>query len=892
MREPAQNRNQDVHQIKKQLRLAKEPQKKVALLYELAHAYFHSDKEQAKRYALKAFNLAKKMKDKRAVARSANLLADTLRMEGKIERAIKYAQIGLEFSRRAKDKRIETESLNNLGLIFWHKGEFDQAIKYFEECLKLSDVAKTELVKSRAYINLSLLCWEKGDLNSAMEYQKRGLAIKERIGDSFGIGISQLNLGLIYGDIGDWEKAIECYYRALVEMEKRKDLTHIALCYNNLGEVYLRRGKSDKSKELFEQAIRNADLAPSPWVKAEALGNLGENYFRQGDMLRAMDCFNQDIKLSTKMEDKEELAETYRRIGELLLISGEKEKAKKSLNQGLALVSLTGAKKEEGNIFRVFGNFYSELDNVAEAKNSFQRGLEILKEFGNNYELGRLYLDYGVVLANHGDKDIAITYLNEAKNIFQRLGATFELEAAESQFTKIGIEKDRTQKILMELSSLASQSNSIAEFGREVLNLIKNTLFIEKGAFIIYRGGTFVLGEISSAELEALCRKQKLQITPLVVTCPVTVAGTVIGMLCIKWQEVGRAVTDQGFFETIGNILALGIERVVSQKELKRGKETISPTYPMMVGAETTLKDIFSTIKKAAPTKVSVLVNGESGTGKELIARTIHNLSNRAEKPFLPINCAAIPETLLESELFGIEKGTATGVLQRKGKFEQAAGGTVFLDEIGDMSLNLQAKILRLVQEKKLERVGGRKPIDVDIRIIAATNKDLEKVIADGKFREDLFYRLNVVSIQLPPLRERKEDVLELVGYFVDKYCREYKRNLKGVSGEVLARFLEYSWQGNVRELENVIERAVVLARGDQISLADLPSIFQRTGESVFDYRQAKVQAKSQTQILEKEFLVQTLKKNNWNMTRTAEDLNITRRHLYRLLKKYKIERE
>jgi DNA-binding NtrC family response regulator/tetratricopeptide (TPR) repeat protein len=861
------------------------------LLFELAQAYFHSNKEKAKRYSTEAFNLAKKIKDNRAIARSANLLADTLRMEGKIEQAIKFAEIGLEFSQQAKDKKIEAESLNNLGLILWHKGEFDQAIKYFKECLELSEVLNVELLKSRAFVNLSLLYWEKGDLNLAMEYQKKGLKIKERIGDSFGIGISQLNLGLIYGDLGDWEKAIECYYRALVEMEKRKDLTDIALCYNNLGEIYLRRGKLEKSKELFERAIKTADLAPSPWVKAEALGNQGENYFRRGDLVRAIDCYNQDIKLSTKRDDKEELAETYRRMAELLIISGAKEKAKKFLDQGLELIHLTGAKKEEGNIYRVLGNFYSESNDISGAKNSFQKGLEVLKQFGNNYELGKLYLDYGIAFASYGDKDIAITYLNEAKNIFQRLGAAYELETVESYLAKIGIEENRAQIILKELSSLATQSNSFTGFGREVINLLKNRMFIEKGAFIIYRGGTFITGEISSEELESLCQKQKIQITPLTIICPVTVGGAVIGMLGMKWQEMDKAITDQSFLETTGNILALGIERLASQKIVKRGKEIVSTTYPMMIGEETTLNEIFSTIKKAAPTKVSVLIQGESGTGKELIARTIHRLSDRSENPFLPINCAAIPETLLESELFGIEKGTATGVTQRKGKIEQAVGGTIFLDEIGDMSLALQAKILRLLQEKQLEKVGGRKVIDVDIRIIAATNRDLENTIAAGKFREDLFYRLNVVTIHLPSLRERKEDIPELIGYFVDKYCREYKRSLKGVTGEVLARFIEYSWPGNVRELENVIERAVVLARGDQISLVDLPAIFHRTSEEILDYRRVKVQTKSQTQILEKEFLCQTLNKHNWNITRTAQDLNITRRHLYRLLKKYKIER-
>jgi two-component system response regulator AtoC len=886
------NVNDNVSQKLKQLKLTCDSQEKIAILKELTQTLFHTNKAQAKKYALRALRFAKEKSDQNTVAQVSNLLADILRLEGKIDQALKYAKIGLEFGRRAKDKKAEADSLNNLGLIFWHRGEFDKAIEGFNQSLKICEITKDELAQSRAYTNLSLLYWEKGNLNLAMEYQKQALEIKERIRDSHGIGISQLNLGLIYGDMGDWDKAIEYYYRALVEMEKLGNKTDIGLCYNNLGEIYLKRNKLDKARELLEAAIKNADLAASPWVKAEALGNLGEVYFRAGDWVCAHDCYNQDLKLSAEMDDKEEIAETYRRIGELLLDSGEKEEASKVLHKGLDIVKLTGAKKENGNILRVLGKLYFELNKPIEAKSSFQKGLEILKELGNNYELGKIYTDYGKTIANLGDRDIGLSYLHQAKGIFEKLGANYELATVESFLSKLGVERERAQTLLRNLTAISILSNSFVEFGQSVLKELKETLNFGSGTFSIYRGETATIGDFNSEELTAIGRRRELQTEPLFICCPICLRGKSLGILYLKWREPGKTVADNIFLETIMNILALGIERIAAKKEIKP-VEGLTKTEFLpykIVGAETSLRPIFDIIQKVAPTKVCVLIQGESGTGKELVARTIHQMSDRAEKPFIPINCAAIPETLLESELFGIEKGTATGVSERKGKFEIANSGTVFLDEIGDMSLALQAKILRLVQEKQFDRVGGRKIINVDIRIIAATNKDLPKAIENGTFREDLYYRLNVVPIFLPALRKRKEDFPQLVTHFIDKYCREYQRNILGLSEEAMARFFNYSWPGNVRELENVIERAIVLARGDRITLADLPPIFQQIGDKVVDFHEAKIQAKVGVASFEKEFIIKTLNQFNWNITKAAKAMEITRRHLYRLMKKFQIE--
>jgi two-component system nitrogen regulation response regulator GlnG len=264
-------------------------------------------------------------------------------------------------------------------------------------------------------------------------------------------------------------------------------------------------------------------------------------------------------------------------------------------------------------------------------------------------------------------------------------------------------------------------------------------------------------------------------------------------------------------------------------------KEELKDRYQLektVIGNSPAMREIYKTIGKVAPSDVTVLVQGESGTGKELIARAIHFNSKRLGKPFIALNCAAIPKELLESELFGFEKGAFTGAVERKlGKFEQAAGGTIFLDEIGDMPLDLQAKILRVLQEKEVTRTGGNQSIPVDVRIVAATNQDLEERVRRREFREDLFYRLNVIPIQLVPLRERPEDIPLLIEYFLGKICLEFEVPAKRCAEDAIRLLCDYSWPGNVRELENTIKRAVILSSDPLLTAVDFPGLRHQRSE-------------------------------------------------------------
>lgn len=306
-----------------------------------------------------------------------------------------------------------------------------------------------------------------------------------------------------------------------------------------------------------------------------------------------------------------------------------------------------------------------------------------------------------------------------------------------------------------------------------------------------------------------------------------------------------------------------------------------------IIGTSSKMKEVFKLIRKYAPTDYPVLITGESGTGKELVSRAIYERSLRKDKPFVIVNCAAIPENLLESELFGYEKGAFTGADKRKiGRIELANGGTLFLDEIGDMPLSLQAKLLRFLENYTFERVGGTETLHADVRIIAATNVDLEKAVKEGKFREDLYYRLNVLTINLPPLREREDDIEIITKYFVNKYAQEIRKNVKGITSDAMEILKKYHWPGNVRELLNVIRKAVVMADGEYIDVKDLDRrIFEKK-----NIENISIGDISPLETIKAKMLAKVYKETGGNISKIAKILGVSRPTVYKLLEKYKIE--
>ncbi len=455
-----------------------------------------------------------------------------------------------------------------------------------------------------------------------------------------------------------------------------------------------------------------------------------------------------------------------------------------------------------------------------------------------------------------------------------------------------------------------------------VLNRNKELIYVE-GAFgledidisrITYQPGEGVIGKV--------IQTGDMVIVPCISECkefinkiglPYKINNLDVSFLCIPLKEKNEVIgalsihkvyhgvpnfnDNMQLLSIVGSMIARAVRRRQKnhealdelRKENSMLKQVITErTFKGIVGNSSKLQEVFSLIQSVAPTQTTVLIRGESGVGKELIADAIHFTSKRSKKPFIKVNCAALPDNLIESELFGYEKGAFTGaVTQRIGRFEAANGGTIFLDEFGDIPLSTQVKLLRVLQERKIERIGGNKSVDIDVRVICATNKDLEKMIVDGGFREDLYYRINVFPIYAPPLRERLHDIPTLVNYFIDKFNKQNNRNVKRITSSAIDSLMVYHWPGNIRELENCIERCCILSTDDVIHSYNLPPTIQSALSSKTEHQGTLEFIISK---LEKQIIHDTMIATKGNIAKAATMLGVTERMMGLRIRKYNIE--
>jgi DNA-binding NtrC family response regulator len=388
----------------------------------------------------------------------------------------------------------------------------------------------------------------------------------------------------------------------------------------------------------------------------------------------------------------------------------------------------------------------------------------------------------------------------------------------------------------------------------------------------------------SGMDLLAWSRQKK----PIVPVIMITAFGNVESAVTAMKKGAYDFITKPLNADELMNVVKKALSESHKNKELVSAYFDEEPPFlPEIIGKTSSIHQLLQMAQKIAPTESTVLITGETGVGKELVAKAIHYASRRRTQPFVKVNCAAVPETLLESEWFGHERGAFTGAVTTKpGRFELAQGGTLFLDEIGEIALHLQAKLLGVLQDKAFERVGGVKTVHMDVRIIAATNQDLSSAVQTGKFRADLLYRLNVVPIHIPPLRERKEDLVPLVDYLLEKFSVRHQRTKPRVSPEVMAAFGQYPWPGNIRELENVLERMVLMAETDALELNQVPPEISGSQPSA-PPSELKERVDEISRLAEKQMIIDALNKTNQNRTKAAALLGISRRTLQNKIKEY-----
>ena len=401
----------------------------------------------------------------------------------------------------------------------------------------------------------------------------------------------------------------------------------------------------------------------------------------------------------------------------------------------------------------------------------------------------------------------------------------------------------------------------------------------------------FKMPGINGQELLERIKEIHPQMPVIIMTAYGSVDGAVEAMKCGAFDYINKPFSNDDLLLSVSK--AVKIADAYRKNKLLVESMEENHSIKRIIGVSPAIKQLHLLIKKVAVTNANVLITGESGTGKELVAKAIHYSSKRKDQPFVAINCTALNPGVLESELFGHEKGSFTGAItQKRGKFELAHGGTIFLDEIGEFPLELQPKLLRVIQEHAFERVGGLKTLKSDFRVIAATNKDLKKEVEQGRFREDLYYRLNVVNIELPPLRERPEDIPLLAGHFLKKYSRENNKEIKGFTPEAMQLLTAYNWPGNVRQLENIIESAVVLTQSDMIGVADLPAELKdesRQFKSAVDMLPDNINLSESLEKIEAALIKRALVKSNFVQVKAAKMLGISKSLLQYKMKKYNI---
>ncbi len=442
-------------------------------------------------------------------------------------------------------------------------------------------------------------------------------------------------------------------------------------------------------------------------------------------------------------------------------------------------------------------------------------------------------------------------------------------------------EDEKTQRDLLE-GFLKKQGFSVesAASGREALNKLTRDFF------------DIILLDYKMPELDGLHTLREIRkLYPDLPVVMMTAFGTVETAVASMKEGALDYLTKPIDLDELLLIFHKVIERSQLIQENKALKAQLQERYTFsnIIYGSPKMEEVIGLVARVAPSQATVLIRGESGTGKELIANAIHFASPRSQMPLIKVNCSAIPETLLESELFGHEKGAFTGATQRRiGRFEEASGGTIFLDEIADLSPGTQVKLLRILQEKEFQRLGSNQTLKTDVRVMAATNQDLEESMKKGLFREDLYYRLNVIAIPLPPLRERREDIPLLIDYFLKKYSKVNQKSISDISKEARNLLLRHSYPGNVRELENLIERAVVLCRGEVITTQDLPYHLQE-GISEAEFRKKEKSLPESLEEIEKDLIIKALHQQQGVQTRAAESLGISERVLRYKIKKYKI---
>ncbi len=840
-----------------------------------------------------------------------------------------YSHRALDSYRTTGDWRGLAESYFGLALTDVHEGQYEAALDNFDQAIKLAGDHPASFLLGKIYSNMAGACWFLKRPLEGIRYLERAIDYYERTDHKNNAADAYNNLGINLVLIGQWDRAQDALERALsIATEADDHGAEVPMILDSLGELRTLRGDLEEARGYLERAVTLATEKGNRWYEGQARRTLGRCLLamtRGGEGLAAA---KQSLAIAESIGDRQAIGESHLLMAEALLACGDKEGCRDHLQRLTELI--TDAQSDllvAGEAQRVNGLLAMARDEAAMAAQHFGRSVSIFDLLGDRYRSARSHYELGRAYAI-AQPERAAEHLTRALNSFRELGAQLDLAKAEQAIAALDKtpQQLRQREAVVELLTLrlaeavASRELLLRELAAVIRQETNAGVVIiaeplDEGQRVVIAHGCSAAeaeswaSEFASSKNEAERRKFAEKRDAAVIDLKSSNASP--ATLLISPSERARLPGDISLDPLI-RVVELGMDVCALRARTHAGGETQedstlagSSLMPGFIHSSPAMTRLVEEVNKIRSSDVTVLVTGESGTGKELVARAIHALSSRRDKVFVPFNCTAVPKELTEGYLFGYRRGAFTGAVKdSSGVIRTAAGGTLFLDEIGDLPPDVQPKLLRFLQEGEIQPLGEQRPIRVDVRIIAATNTDLEEMVAQGRFREDLYYRLNVIRLRVPPLRERRSEIPTIVNYYVNHYSAKFGRREIQITPQAVDLLMVADWPGNVRQLCNEIQRIIARAENGAIITPEqlspelrqmarpitppgsVTSIGSAAGPSVTVPLNNVTLAEALAEV-ERRMIAEALRKHNGNISRAARELGLTRRGLYLKLERH-----
>lgn len=841
-----------------------------------------------------------------------------------------FAQRALESFRQNGDWRGLAESYFGVGVADIHEGNYEAGLENLEQALKLIGDRPAAYVLGRTYANMAGACWFLKRPQEGIDYLKKAITYYERTDHKTNAADGYNNLGINLILIGQWDRAQEALERAFslaTEVDERG--AKVPMILDSLGELHMLRGDLDQAKDYLTRAVALATENGNKWYAGQALRTLGRCYLATEDPSNALENAKEALNLAEIIGDRQAICESRLIAAESQLLTRDLDDCTRELQRVAAETTDSATDLNfTGEAHRLNGMLNMVRGDAAAAAQHFGSSVSIFDMLGDRYRAARAHLELGRAYALIRPER-AGEHLSRALNTFRELGARLDLSRAEEELRDLARATPERNEGPSALTQLLTLRLAEAVASRELLlRELAAVLRQETGAqrvIITERGERDepkVVVAMGCTPSEALkiaveidvvdddtsrdryCRKHDAEV--------ILLKSSNAPSAKMYLAPRNRASLPKGVvLEPLLRVVELGMDvcalRAGAQKSgTHENADELTGTslMPGFIHSSPAMTQLVEEVHKIRSSDVTVLVTGESGTGKELVARAIHAISSRRAKVFVPFNCTAVPKELSEGYLFGYRRGAFTGAVNdSQGVIRTAAGGTLFLDEVGDLPLDVQPKLLRFLQEGEIQPLGEQRPSKVDVRIIAATNTDLEEMVSQGRFREDLYYRLNVIRLRVPPLRERRSEIPTIVNYYVNHYSAKFGRKDIQITPQAVDLLMVSDWPGNVRQLCNEIQRTVARAEdGTVITPEQLSPELKRTSSPTTPSAAAAVSITSLPSSsvasaggtladalaeVERRMISDALRRHNGNISRAARELGLTRRGLYLKLERH-----